>query len=173
MKIARLAATVVAGACLAGGGTLALVHPSGVTGATLVASSRSGFDSARDIAERGSPPSPSASADPDRSAAATPAPSVLAPIARPADDGDNDAVAATLAAANDADEANEPADANDPAEAKEPAEATEPTGANDAEQNGDGHHDDGSAQAPIAFNDGHGGDNGGHGDGSNNGSGGN
>jgi hypothetical protein len=153
MKIARLATTLVAGACLAAGGTVALVHPGGVAGTTLVSSSRPSSDSARDLSERGSDPSAAPTADPDHVATATPAPVVLAPTptARPADDRDNDG-AAGMPGATDVDEANEPADANEPAEATEPAEG------NDVE------HAD-AAPTPSATTDGNRGDGGDSGDG--------
>jgi hypothetical protein len=131
MRIGRLATTVVAGACLMGGATIALTHAGASARATLVSSSGSGFDSARDIAERGAGPSPSATGA---------APLVIAPAAaQPADDADKDVA-----------EVNDPAEVNEVNEANEPAEAAEPADANDPEHQGDGHHDDGSAQTQGA-----------------------
>jgi hypothetical protein len=142
MRIGRLVTTVAAGAFLVAGGTAALVHASGVSRATLVSSSSgSGFDSPRDIAERGASPSPAATA---------PVPPVVlspAPTTRPADDADNDGTEAS--------------------EVDEAAEAAEPADANDPEEQSDSHHDDGSAQVQVQSNGGGdnsgSGDNGGHG----------
>lgn len=133
MRIARLATAVAAGACLVGAGTVALVHASGPARSTLVSSSAPGFDSPRDIAERGTGPTAIASADPSPTAnptlAATPAPATLAPAptAQPVVDADDEA--------------------NEPAEPAEPAEANE---ANDADHQADGHDDDGTAQTQSA-----------------------
>jgi hypothetical protein len=150
MKLARLATTVVAGACLAGGGTLAAVHATGVSKATLVSSSHSGFDSPRDVAENAGGPSPAVT-DPDPTASpATTAPLPLGitaptPKANGAGDGDNEST-----------EAAEVDEANEPAESAEPADASDPDTA------GEDNHDDGASQTSTLPADDHGGDNGGH-----------